>query len=283
MSHAIHCEHCGQLLEYASGDFSDLLTPEEEAHIASLESSTEVWQVRLATALQAAHPSAPAAPVFGYRWLGAVAALATPPRAALAAAVFAAVVLGVQDYHLQNHLAEQSSRTAAEFERLQADAGQQREQIAQRTSQPSAPIGASASAPRPARTPLPAALVSAAQDHIATLLLESGLTRGTGQMKRLTIPAAAETVKVILHAPASADLAGGQVREELMTVDRQPIWSQQMRPSPAEVRSGRLSLLVPARLLTPDDYLIVLSRPSQTAPEENEPEQIATYSFRVPR
>jgi len=65
---------------------------------------------------------------------------------------------------------------------------------------------------------------------------------------------------------------------ELQTVDGKKLWSQEMQPSGAESKSGSLTLFIPANLLAPDDYLIVLSH---SMPEGSE--ELATYSFRVPR
>ena len=94
-------------------------------------------------------------------------------------------------------------------------------------------------------------------------------------MKRLFVPAGAELVRITLHVPDAPD---GAMREELLNFDRRRIWSQELKTSAAEMKSGSLTLLVPAYLLTPDDYLIKLSRETPDKPEE-----VATYSFRVPR
>jgi hypothetical protein len=68
------------------------------------------------------------------------------------------------------------------------------------------------------------------------------------------------------------------MREELLNFDRRRIWSQELKASAAETKSGSVTLLVPSYLLTPDDYLIKLSRETPDKSEE-----VATYSFRVPR
>jgi len=94
-------------------------------------------------------------------------------------------------------------------------------------------------------------------------------------MKRLSVPVGTDVARITLHVPESPD---GVMREELLNFDRQKIWSQELRPSDAERTSKSLTLLVPAYLLTPDDYLIKLSREMPDRPEE-----VATYSFRVPR
>jgi CHAT domain-containing protein/cytochrome c-type biogenesis protein CcmH/NrfG len=47
-THAAQCDHCGPLLTQAFADFAAELTPEEEAQIAALASSSDEWQRSLA-------------------------------------------------------------------------------------------------------------------------------------------------------------------------------------------------------------------------------------------
>jgi hypothetical protein len=113
------------------------------------------------------------------------------------------------------------------------------------------------------------------ETQIASLTLDAGLTRGGGETKRLTVPGGAEIVKVTLHMDESPD---GVIQEELMTAERQPRWSQRHPLSKPEIERKSTTLIIPASLLTPDDYLIILSRESP-----NGPERLASYSFRVVR
>jgi hypothetical protein len=46
--HAATCDHCGLLLKDYTEDFSDDFTPEEQAALAKLQSSSEGWQKALA-------------------------------------------------------------------------------------------------------------------------------------------------------------------------------------------------------------------------------------------
>ena len=255
LNHAIHCEVCGQMLAHEAADLSAELTPQEEEQIGALSSSSADWQMRLAAKLQSGGADAQTVGPGRHPWFAAAVALFTPSRMALAAAFMAAVVLGTQDYRLQDHLADHAQRTAAEIHRLELNSDQQQAQIAELTAQHATP----AVAARP----------------VAQLSLDAGLTRGSGEMKRLTIPADTHFVKITLRAPQSTE---GVMREELLTVDGRRLWAQELQPSESESKAGTLSLLVPTYLLSPDDYIIRLSHQAATGPEE-----IASYSFRVPR
>lgn len=269
LNHAIHCEECGQLLAQAAADFSQDLTPQEEAQIAALSSSSPEWQMRLAARLRGGEADAQVERPARSPRFSAVMTFFTPSRMAFAATLIAAVVLGLQDYHLQERLADNSVQTSSEMHRLDSDGAQPKTGVAESISQKSAQPDQAAPAPA-----LPLARTSE-PDHMATLTLESGLTRGAGEMKRLTLSPGAEVVRITLHTP---EAAGGVMHEELLTVDRRKVWSQELEPSEAESRASKLQLLVPAYLLTPDDYIIVLSREAANGVEE-----VASYSFRVPR
>ena len=261
LSHAMNCDHCGQLLNQAAGDFDEELTPQEEAQIASLASSTTAWQTKVAVRLQGIQAVSPAGSAPKPGWSSSMVAFLTPSRLALVAALAALILLGIGDYRLTGRLSSQSLQASADVNRLQRDVDLERAQIAELTAQLNKPAP---SAPQPVQ-----------EANVASLTLDSGLSRGTGEMKRLSVPSGAGIVRITLHSTGNPD---GVMREELLTVDRRKIWSQELRPSDAERKSGSLTLLIPAYLLTPEDYLIVLSRELPDGPE-----QVATYSFRVPR
>jgi len=265
LSHASECDHCGRLLNQAAEDFIEELSPGEEAQIANLTSSTPGWQTRLATKLSDTQVFTPKIPAARHSWLPSIVGPLTPSRLALAVALAGLVVLGIRDYSLQAHLSSQSLQATADVQRLEQDVLQQKTQIADLTAQVSRPVPASAHA----------ASQPPEERAIASLVLDAGLTRGAGEMKRLSVPLGTDLVRITLHV---TDRPDGVVREELLNFDRQKIWSQELKASAAETKSGSLMLLVPAYLLTPDDYLIRLSRETPDKPEE-----VATYSFRVPR
>jgi hypothetical protein len=70
----------------------------------------------------------------------------------------------------------------------------------------------------------------------------------------------------------------GILREELFTADHQLKWSQELRPPDSAGKSRSVSLFIPAYLLTPEDYQIVVQLKADSSTEE-----IASYSFRVSR
>jgi hypothetical protein len=111
--------------------------------------------------------------------------------------------------------------------------------------------------------------------EIASLVLEPGITRGVGELKRLRVAEGTEVAKITLRLEESPDSA---VREELVTAEGEMKWSQEVQPSEAEKRARRLLVLLPASLLARDDYQIVLSRQSADGFE-----RFASYSFRVIR
>jgi len=164
--------------------------------------------------------------------------------------------------------------------RLELDGEQQKGQIAELSRQQGTEQSALSAAEAPSVSQAAASDRVASLARSAALTLDAGLTRGSGEMKRLTIPAGAEFARIVLHTPETpvSMKTDGVMHEELLTVDRRKLWSQELKPSAAENSSSSLSLLIPAYLLTPDDYVIVLSREA-----DNGVEEIASYSFRVPR
>jgi hypothetical protein len=253
------------LLNEAANYFGNELTPQEEAQIASLSSATPGWQTQLAAQLSRTQAPNSLPPSARSRWIPAFLGSAFLPRAAFALALAAAVGLGIRDYTLSARLSSQSHQAGADLQRLQKNVLEQSAQIAVLTAQLNVPA-------KPADHN---ATRSDEETRIASLALDTGLTRGAGETKRLSIPAGASIVRVFLHI---AEVPPGVIHEELQTVEGKKLWSQEMQPSGAESKSGSLTLFVPASLLAPDDYLIVLSHAMPEGPEE-----LATYSFRVPR
>lgn len=47
IQHAAQCDHCGQILRMYTEDFSEDLTPEDQALLAQLKSSSPEWQEEL--------------------------------------------------------------------------------------------------------------------------------------------------------------------------------------------------------------------------------------------
>jgi negative regulator of sigma E activity len=280
LNHAIHCEKCGRLLAMAAADFCEELTPQEEAQIAALSSSSHDWQMRLAAKLQSGEAQSPAERAARSSRFAPAIAFFAPSRMALAAALIAAVILGVQDYRLQENLFDQSLQTSAAMRRLELDGEQQKGQIAELSQQQGTQQTGRSAAEAPSVSQTAASDRVASLTRFASLTLDTGLTRGSGQMKRLTIPAGAAFARIVLHTPKTPESmkTDGVMHEELLTVDRRKLWSQELKPSAAEGSTSTLSLLIPAYLLTPDDYVIVLSREA-----DNGVEEVASYSFRVPR
>lgn len=265
LDHAVTCRHCGELLRQAANDLQDRTTEQEEAAIAELASSAIGWQAELAAKLREgiAIPQRPVAaerpePSF-FQWIFA------PSRLAFAGVFLALIALGVLDFSRSERFAQQARQAAADIDRMQTDIRQQ-----QRITELNAQLEKNDTGAAPSRTQ------STAEDlQIASLTLEPGLTRGPGEMKRLLLPPGAEIVRVSVSLP---DRTQGSVHAELLTVDRQTLWTEEIRLPGNAIASGKLTLLLPASLLTPNDYLIELSRRTPTGLEA-----FATYSFRVPR
>jgi hypothetical protein len=256
LSHAVQCDHCGPLLSEALNDLTGECTYPEEARIAGLDSATSKWQGELAGRLSGGAPAArlvnpPANP--------------RPWRLAFAGAVIGLTLLGVRDYRRTVNLSAQNSRVTAEIQRLERSNLQQSTQIAELTAglkNPSTQVTA------PERQPF-------GNSQMAALVLDPGLTRGIGSLKRLTIPHGADVAKITLRLLETPD---GVVREDLVTAGGQNKWSQELRPPESEKKTNSLSLWLPVYLLTPNDSQIILSRQSVDGFE-----RLATYTFRVTR
>lgn len=265
LSHAANCDQCGLLLRQAVADLAAELTPQEEAQISNLSSSTSAWRSSMAASLQDAQEDLRIAHTPIGRRPSAFAALFSPFRLAFAAAIIGLIALGIRDYLRSARVSGQPVATTAGASSFEEEVRRQKAQIAELTAQLSR-SGTAGSASGPHQIDELGAV---------SLSLDSGLTRGNGAMKRIAIPAEAEVVRIAVHISSFPE---GVLHEELLTIDRRPKWSQELRPSDAEKRSGSLTLLLPAYLLTPDDYLIVLSRELPSGHEE-----MATYVFRVTR
>jgi hypothetical protein len=265
LSHAAQCDHCGSLLRQAKEDFADELTPEEETMIADLPSSTTAWQGRLAAKLQDAQAPLPILSPPKDRSRSFLGTLLAPWRLAFAAAVIGLILLGLRDHRRTAYLSAQHHQATAEIQRLQQSILQQSTRIAELT----AGLRKS-STPATAPEPQPTGNV-----QIASLSLDPGLTRGIVGLKRLTIPRGTDIAKITLRLLETPD---GIVREDLVTAEGEKKWSQELRPPESEKRINSLSLLVPAYLLAPNDYQIVLSRQSSEGFE-----RFQTYTFRITR
>jgi hypothetical protein len=265
LQHAASCDHCGQLLNLAAADFAFELTAQEELQIADLASSAAGWQTSLAARLHAAQSVPPPASPLEFRWRSSLTTLLTPSRLAFAAALVGLIVLGFLDYRLKADLSAQNQRSADEIHRLEQNVSQQSSQIAELTTEFWVPnTSAAGSKPQP---------IGGAR--VASLVLEAGLTRGIGESKRLAIPRGADIAEITLHLVESPV---GVLREDLVTADGQTIWSQELSASESERKTKALSLLVPAYLLTPNDYQILVAHQSSSGLE-----RLAGFTFRVTR
>jgi hypothetical protein len=260
-SHAAQCDHCGPLLRQTKEDLTHDPTPEEERRIADLSSSTTDWQQRLAGKIHDTQILIPLVSPPKYRSPLLLWSLPAPWRFAFAGAVIGLIMLGVRDFRRIAYLSAQNLEATAQIRHLEQSVLQQNTQIAQLTAE-----SRRSSTPGTAPEPQPAGNV-----QIASLVLDQGLTRGIGGLKRLTVPRGADLAKITLRLQETPD---GVVRADLITAEGQEKWSQELRPSESEKRTNSLSLRVPVYLLTPNDYQIVLSRQSPG---------FATFTFRVSR
>ena len=265
LSHAAECDHCGPLLRQATEDFTEELTPDEESRVAELSSSTALWQQRLVVKLQDDQPALPNFPPAKDRSPSFLGSLLAPWPLAFAAALLGLILLAVREYRQAVDLSAQNHQAIVEIQRLKQSILQQNTQIAELTAQATR-SRTSTTAPEPQPT---------GNVQIASLVLDPGLTRGIASVKRLTVPRGTDIAKITLRLLETPD---GVVREELLTAEGQKKWSQELSPPASEKKTYTLSLLLPAYLLTPNDYRIVLSRQSADGFE-----RFATYTFRVTR
>lgn len=105
------------------------------------------------------------------------------------------------------------------------------------------------------------------------LTLTPGAVRDTGELKKVTLSPDTSEVRVRL------DLAAGghrSYRAALRTADGREVWSARgLRAAGTKV----VQVNIPARLLPPDDYEILLSGVTSSG----ETEELNSYYFRVSR
>jgi hypothetical protein len=158
----------------------------------------------------------------------------------------------VRNEQLSAELQRQQERLAEESRKLQAaEAAQRRQQVAAERGQ--------------SQRPEVAAFV--------TLMLTPGAVREGGELKKISLSPAAREVRIRL------DLSAGgyrSYRAALRTADGRELWSaRRLRAAGAKF----VQVNIPARLLAPDDYQILLSGLTSSG----EPEELDSYYFRVSR
>lgn len=119
----------------------------------------------------------------------------------------------------------------------------------------------------PARQPTPPGSAS-----VVAFTLTPGLVRESGSLKKLTVPPGASELMIRLDLPESGYR---NYRVVLKTVDGKELFSRQgLR---AAGGGKHVPVSIPARLLSPDDYQILLTGIASSG----EAEEISTYYFRV--
>jgi len=264
-THAAQCDHCGPLLRQTKEDFAHDLTPEEERRITDLSSSTTDWQERLAVKIHDTQNLLPLVSPPKYRSPLLLRSLLAPWRLAFGGALIGLIMLGVRDYRRIAYLSAQNLEATAQIRHLEQSVLQQSTQIAQLTAE-----SRRSSTPATASEPQTTGNV-----QIASLVLDPGLTRGIGELKRLAVPRGTDIAKITLRLE---ELPDGLLREDLVTADGETKWTQELRPSESQRKTNSLSLVLPVYILTPNDYQIVLSRQAPGGFE-----RFATYTFRVTR
>jgi CHAT domain-containing protein/tetratricopeptide (TPR) repeat protein len=102
LSHAANCDHCGPLLQQAVADLQEDLTPDEEAAIAELRSSSRGWQNTLARRLNNAAVSDKDISSPSERWLSRQFASLSLPKLAVAATIAGLMAMGIWfAFHLE--------------------------------------------------------------------------------------------------------------------------------------------------------------------------------------
>ena len=104
---------------------------------------------------------------------------------------------------------------------------------------------------------------------VVSLLLSPGLTRGSGDVGRITLPADADILRLQLEA---ARLAPGPYRATLRTAEGDVIWSGRASRTPA---NDLVAIDLPARLLSTHDYEMALN--------DSFPAPVASYVLTVVR
>ena len=149
------------------------------------------------------------------------------------------------------------TQATADVDRLQDQVVRQRKEILELTSE----------------LHKPGSLTPGSANLTPALVLDSELTRGKAKTARLSIVPDAHIVTIGVRL---STWPNGTLTEELITFDGQQKWTQVLLPSEAERSDKMLSISLPAYLLTPDDYRIIIRQDKSSQP-------IANASFRVPR
>jgi hypothetical protein len=256
LDHAGRCDHCGPLLRLAAEDCAIELTPQEENRIASLQSSSLPWQRELISTLCQTEPVAPVEAPDKERWWSRLRKTLSPLSLAFAASLAGLVALGVTDYRLAANLSTERTQAEVEISRLQTNLARQNPHASDATSNLNGTFQLQYSSPPPSPAAPPHSVNAS---PIAYLSLNSGMTRGPGQLSRIAIPPGTEIVKITVQVP---NIPHGTLQEQLLTADGNRIWSQTLEPSATELHTQVLSIFLPSYLLKPNDYQIVISRES---------------------
>ncbi len=202
--------------------------------------------------------------------------------AALCAAVALAAWLATQNARLRGQveqlqarqapaggadLAEQLAAERLRNEQLSAELLRERELLAEasRTPQP----GQEQPQPTPARAPAPPTSAAA----FISLTLTSGAVRDgeSGELKKITVTPGTRELRIRLN-PAAGDYRG--YAAVLQTVEGREVFSRRGLRAGG---GGFVALNVPAGVLAPDDYRVVLSGVNSSG----DPEEVGSYYFRV--
>lgn len=137
-------------------------------------------------------------------------------------------------------------------------------------AQPSpTPRGPKETQPTPARTPKS----SAAPQAFVAFTLTPGLIRESGEWKKFSLKPGTREVRIRLDIP---EVGYRNYRVTLKTVDgREVVEKQGLRPAAGNF----VMFVIPARLLGPDDYQVLLSGLSTSG----ESDEVSRYYFRVLR
>jgi hypothetical protein len=110
--------------------------------------------------------------------------------------------------------------------------------------------------------------------HVITVVLTPGAVRAEGEMKRLTLPPQTDAVNLQLEI-AQGDYQS--YRAILLTDEGREAFTQTDLKAQTVNNSRVISFTIPAKNLSRGDYQVKLSGQSSA----NEPEEIASYTFRV--
>jgi len=110
---------------------------------------------------------------------------------------------------------------------------------------------------------------------IVALTLAPGLARGTDEGARVSIPAGADLLQIELGLKPNREY--GQYRAALQNADGRDIWTQDRIVARRTPTGQAVNVTVPANLVTPGDYLLILK--GLTA--RGDLEEAGDYAFRV--